>query len=109
MSVRWEVLTVLRPYLYILHKPALRSLPLHAVQLLQGDLYRLVVHKSPHAIIGLHLSGTESRVANRTICRIAGLESPEIPQREAKNRAESQYKVESWKTDSESPSHPISA
>ena len=30
------------------------------------------------------LSGTESRIAKRTIPRIAGLESPEIPQREAK-------------------------
>ena len=36
------------------------------------------------------LSGTESRIANRTIPRIAGLESPEILQREAKNRIESQ-------------------
>ena len=33
------------------------------------------------------LSGTESRIANRTIPRIAGLESPEIPQREAKKRS----------------------
>ena len=34
--------------------------------------------------------GTESRIANRTIPRIAGPESPEIPQREAKKCAESQ-------------------
>ena len=39
---------------------------------------------------GSGLSGTESRIANRTIPRIAGLESPEIPQREAKKGAESQ-------------------
>ena len=32
-----------------------------------------------------HLGGTESRIANRAILRIAGLESPEIQKQEAKN------------------------
>ena len=36
------------------------------------------------------LSGTESRIANRTLPRITGLESPEILQREAKQEVESQ-------------------
>ena len=48
------------------------------------------------------LSGTESRIANRTIPRIAGLESPEIPQREAEKES-NRSKVESQKIDSESP------
>ena len=54
------------------------------------------------------LSGTESRIANRTIRRIAGLKSPESLQREAKNDS-NRSKVESRKIDSESPSesHPI--
>ena len=39
---------------------------------------------------GVYLSGPESRIANRTIPRITGLESPEIPQREAKKWLESQ-------------------
>ena len=54
------------------------------------------------------LSGTESRIANRTIPGIAGLESPEIEKRKYElNRS----KVESQKIDSESPSesHPIKA
>ena len=49
------------------------------------------------------LSGTESRIANRTIPGIAGLESPEIPQRETKIES-NRSKVESRKIDSESPS-----
>ena len=36
------------------------------------------------------LSGTKSRIANRTIPRLAGLESPKNPQGEAKKRVESQ-------------------
>ena len=57
-----------------------------------------------------NFSGTESRIMNRTIPRIAGLESPEIPQREAKNES-NRSKVESRKIDSESPSesHPNNA
>ena len=56
----------------------------------------------------VELSGTESRIANRTIPRIAGLESTEIPQREAKHEL-NRNKVEARKIDSESPSesHPI--
>ena len=46
------------------------------------------------------LSGTESRIANRTIPGIAGLESREIPQREAKNEP-NRSKAESRKIDSE--------
>ena len=57
-----------------------------------------------------YLSGTESRITNRTIPRIVGLESPDVPQREAKNGA-NRSKAESPKIDSESPSelHPINA
>ena len=56
------------------------------------------------------LRGTESRIANRTIPRIAGPESPEIRQREAQSES-NRSKVESRKIDSESPSesHPINA
>ena len=50
-----------------------------------------------------NLSGTESRITNCKTPRIAALESPEIPQREAKNET-NRSKVESWKIDSESPS-----
>ena len=57
------------------------------------------------------LNGTESRIANRTIPRIVGLQSPEIPQREAKKKKSNRSKTESQKIDSESPSesHPINA
>ena len=53
-----------------------------------------------------NLSGTE----NRTIRRVVGLESPEIPQREANNES-NRSEVESRKTDSESESesHPNNA
>ena len=56
------------------------------------------------------LNGTKSRSVNRTIPGIAGLMSPEILQREAKNEL-NRSKVESQKIDSESPSesHPIDA
>ena len=48
-----------------------------------------------------YLSGTESRIANRAIPRIAGLESKEILQREAENES-NRSKVESRKVNSES-------
>ena len=52
----------------------------------------------------------KSRIANRTIPRIVGVESPEIPQREYKKES-NRSEVESRKVDSESPSesHPIDA
>ena len=46
---------------------------------------------------------SESRIANRTISEIAGLESPESPQQEAKHES-NRCEVELQKIDSESPS-----
>ena len=62
---------------------------------------------------GSDLSGTESRIANRTIPRIAGLilKWAKIQQREAKKKEPNRSKVELWRIDSESSSesHPINA
>ena len=41
-------------------------------------------HDKSTAKEGRYLSGRESRIVNRTIPRIVGLESPETPQKEAK-------------------------
>ena len=61
-------------------------------------------------ILNPNLSGTESRIENHTIPRIAGLESPDIPRREEKDES-NRNKEESRKSNSESPSesHPINA
>ena len=42
------------------------------------------IHSNHIHTFTMILSGTESRITNRTIPRIAGLESPAIPQPEAK-------------------------
>ena len=64
---------------------------------------KLCTNEVPKKANIIDLSGTESRIANRTIPKIAGPELPEITQREAEYGS-NRSKVESGKIDSESPS-----
>ena len=88
------------------------SSPSHPIHLPQDDAG--FIPRDPRSEMFMHtgrdLSGTESRIANRTIPRFTGLESQEIPQGEAKNES-NLSKTESRKIDSELPSEsrPINA